>query len=64
MSRLLVIGALIAFVIAALSAFSDDVNVNEVGFISLGLAAYVGSQVVGMALPTMRGRGGRRLTRR
>jgi hypothetical protein len=40
MNRILLIVAVACFVIAALSAFSDDINVNELGFLALGLAAY------------------------
>ena len=38
MNRILLIVAVALFAIAALSAFSDDFNVNELGFLGLGLA--------------------------
>jgi hypothetical protein len=45
--------------IAAISASSTTVNVNEIGFIALGLAAYAGDQLTdGFRL------GGRPLARR
>lgn len=50
MNRLLLVGALVAFVLAAVSAFTDSVNVNETGWIAVGLAAWVGSQVAGIDL--------------
>ena len=40
MTRILLIVAVACFAIAALSAFSDDINVNELGFLALGLTAY------------------------
>lgn len=40
MNRILLILAVVLFAIVALSAFSDDVNVNELGFLGLGLAAW------------------------
>ncbi len=40
MNRILLIVAVALFAIAALSAFSDDVNVNELGFLALGLAVW------------------------
>ena len=45
LSRILLIVAVAAFAIAALSAFSDDVTVNESGFIALGLATWSGSSL-------------------
>jgi hypothetical protein len=44
--RPLVIVAVVLFLIAALSAFSASVNVNEMGFVALGLAAFAGDQLV------------------
>jgi hypothetical protein len=40
--RILLVAAVVFFLIAALSAFSTEVNVNEIGFIALGLAAFAG----------------------
>ena len=40
MNRILLVVAVVLFAIAALSAFSDDVNVNETGFVALGLAVW------------------------
>ncbi|MDQ1440690.1 MAG: hypothetical protein QOG97_918, partial [Acidimicrobiaceae bacterium] len=44
--RPLVIVAVVLFLIAAISAFSASVNVNEMGFVALGLAAFAGDQLV------------------
>ena len=46
MTRILLIVAVACFAIAALSAFSDDINVNELGFIALGLTAYAAVPLV------------------
>jgi hypothetical protein len=46
MNRILLIVAVVCFLIAALSAFSDDINVNELGFIALGLTAYAAAPLV------------------
>lgn len=43
--RALVVVAVALFLIAAVSAFTLSVNVNEPGFIALGLAAFAGSQL-------------------
>ena len=40
MNRILLIVAAVCFGLAALSAFSDAINVNELGFLALGLLAY------------------------
>ncbi|HEX2117586.1 MAG TPA: hypothetical protein VHF91_00255 [Acidimicrobiales bacterium] len=53
--------AVALFVIAALSAFSDDVNVNETGFLGLGLAAWAAGPLVA-TIPM--GGGRRRYARR
>ena len=60
MNRILLIAAVAFFVIAALSAFSDDVNVNELGFLALGLAAWAAAPLVA----TVPVRGVRRYPRR
>jgi hypothetical protein len=39
MNRILLIVAAVCFGLAALSAFSDAINVNELGFVALGLLA-------------------------
>ncbi len=44
-SRLLVLVAVVLFALTALSAFSDDVNVNELGWLALGLAAWAASSL-------------------
>ena len=44
-NRILVIAAVVLFAIAALSAFSDSINVNETGFVALGLACYAASHL-------------------
>ncbi|MDP8936174.1 MAG: hypothetical protein M3O23_00200 [Actinomycetota bacterium] len=46
MSQILQIVAVVIFLIAGLSAFSDDINVNELGWISLGLAAWAAASLV------------------
>ena len=46
MNRILLIVAVALFAIAALSAFSDDLNVNELGFLGLGLAAWAAAPLV------------------
>jgi hypothetical protein len=46
MNRILLIAAVVCFLIAALSAFSDDINVNELGFLALGLTAYAAAPLV------------------
>jgi hypothetical protein len=46
LNRLLVIAAVVCFGIVALSAFSTSINVNEVGWMALGLAAWAGSSLV------------------
>ena len=46
MNRILLIVAVALFAIAALSAFSDDFNVNETGFLGLGLAAWAAAPLV------------------
>jgi hypothetical protein len=40
MNRILLIVAVACFAIAALSAFTDALDVNELGFLALGLTAY------------------------
>lgn len=46
MKTILVVVSLVAFLFAAASAFFSGVNLNEVGLIAVGLAAYVGSKLV------------------
>jgi len=46
MSRILQIVAVVLFVIAAISAFSDDIKINELGFLALGLAAWAAAPLV------------------
>jgi len=46
MNRILVIIAVACFAIAALSAFTDAINVNELGFIALGLTAYAAAPLL------------------
>ena len=43
MNRILLIAAVVCFALAALSAFSDDINLNELGFLALGLALWAGA---------------------
>lgn len=45
LSRLLHVAAVVCFAVVALSAFSTSINVNEVGWLALGLAAWAGSSL-------------------
>ena len=55
MNRILVLAAVVCFALVALSAFSTSINLNEVGWTALGLAAWAGaSLVVGLPLTTGR----------
>ena len=57
LNRILVLAAVVCFALAALSAFSDDINMNETGWIALGLAAWAGSALaVGIDLAAGRRR--------
>ncbi len=62
MNKILLIVAVAFFVIAALSAFSDDFNVNETGFLALGLAIWAGAPLA--ATIPVSGVGRRRYARR
>ena len=44
-NRILLLAAVVLFAVTALSAFSDSVNVNETGFLALGLACYAASHL-------------------
>jgi hypothetical protein len=44
-NRILLIAAIVLFVLVALSAFSSDINLNEIGWLALGLAAYSASHL-------------------
>jgi hypothetical protein len=46
MTRILLIAAVACFAIAALSAFTDGIAVNELGFLALGLTAYAAVPLV------------------
>ena len=46
MSQILQIVAVVLFVLVAISAFSDDINLNETGFLALGLAAWATAALV------------------
>ena len=61
MNRILLIAAVVLFAVAALSAFSDDVNVNELGFMALGLAVWAAAPLAA-SVPISGGR--RRYARR
>lgn len=51
-NRILVMVAVALFALVALSAFSDDINVNEPGWLALGLAAWAASSlVIGVGRP-------------
>ncbi len=56
LNRILLIVAVVCLLVTALSAFRADVNVNETGFLALGLACYVGSYLVAGAIGVGRGR--------
>lgn len=58
LNRLLVAAAVVCFAIVALSAFSDEFNFVEMGWLALGLAFWAASSLaLGVSLPT--GRRGR-----
>lgn len=57
LNRILLVVAVACFLITALSAFSDDVDVTEMGFLALGLAAYAGSYLVSGTVVGGLGRG-------
>ncbi|MEW6152657.1 MAG: hypothetical protein AB1673_01525 [Actinomycetota bacterium] len=46
LTRVFLIAAVACFAIVALSAFSTNVNVNETGWLALGLALWAGSSLV------------------
>ncbi len=46
MSRILQIIAVALFVIAAISAFSDDINIDVLGLLALGLAVWAAAPLV------------------
>ncbi len=53
LNRILTIAAVVCFALAALSAFSDEINMNEMGWVALGLAAWAGSALtLGISLGT------------
>ncbi len=60
MSRILHIIAVVLFVLVAISAFSDDINLNEMGWLALGLAAWAAAPLVPATVgaPVGRRRGG------
>lgn len=44
LSFALYLAAIIAFIVAALSAFSSEVNIDALGLVAVGLACYVASK--------------------
>ena len=60
MNRILLIVAVALFAIAALSAFSDDININELGFLCLGLAVWAAAPLAASIPVTARRRYARR----
>ena len=44
-NRILLITSVVIFVLVALSAFSTDLNLNETGWLALGLACYAASSL-------------------
>lgn len=59
MSRILSIVAVVLFLLVALSAFSDDINLNEMGWLALGLAAWAAAPLVPATVAAPAGRRGR-----
>jgi hypothetical protein len=57
-NRLLVVAAVVCFALTALSAFSDSINLNELGWLALGLTAWAASALPwGTGLGVVGGRG-------
>lgn len=59
LNRILVLAAVVCFGLTALSAFSDDINLNEIGWLALGLTAWAASALalgVGLGTPRRRSR--------
>jgi len=56
MSRILQIAAVVLFILVAISAFSDDINLNETGWLALGLAAWAAAPLVPATVGTTGGR--------
>ncbi len=59
MSTLLHIAAVVLFALVAISAFSDDINLNETGWLALGLAAWAAAALVPATFSAPVGRRGR-----
>ena len=57
LNRILVLAAVVCFALVALSAFSEEFNFTEMGWLALGLAAWAGSSLVlGVGVPSGRRR--------
>lgn len=44
-NRILLIVSIVLFALVAISAFSDEINLNETGWLALGLTAYAASHL-------------------
>ena len=58
-NRILLVASVVIFALVAISAFSDDINLNETGWLALGLTAYAASSLTFATVGTF-GRGPRR----
>ena len=55
LNRLLVFAAVVCFALVALSAFSEEFNFTEMGWLALGLAFWAGSTLaLGVSIPAGR----------
>ena len=64
LNRLLVLAAVVCFALTALSAFSNEINLTEMGWLALGLALWAGSTLaLGISLPAGGRRGRARILR-
>ena len=54
-NRILLIASVVLFALVAISAFSDDINLNETGWLALGLAVYAASHLTFATVGTFGG---------
>ncbi|MGH9224041.1 MAG: hypothetical protein ACRD2W_09745 [Acidimicrobiales bacterium] len=55
LNRVLVLAGVVCFALVALSAFSDEFNFTEMGWLALALAFWAGSTLaLGVGIPTGR----------
>ncbi|MDQ3981031.1 MAG: hypothetical protein M3314_16040 [Actinomycetota bacterium] len=59
-NRILLIVSVVLFALVAISAFSDDINLNEIGWLALGLTAYAASHLTFATVGTFGGGARRR----